>query len=143
MIEPYLFFNGDCREAIDFYRRAIDAEVEMSMSFGDSPEAPPPGTVPENWDDKIMHASVFIGGSRVMMSDGNCADTVDFGGFSLSFTAPDAAAADRCFAALSEGGEVTMPMGETFWSKRFGMVKDRFGVGWMVTVPAPEQASGQ
>ena len=139
MIQPYLFFKGQCQEAIDFYRNAVDAEVVMSMPFSDSPEAPPEDAVPEDWDDKVMHATLSVGGSTIMMSDGDCSGTTSFNGFSLSLTAPDAATADRYFAALSEGGEVTMPMGETFWSPRFGMVKDRFGVGWMVTVPTPDQ----
>lgn len=139
MIQPYLFFKGHCQDAIDFYRVAVDAEVVMSMAFSDSPEKPPEGAVPENWDDKIMHATLSIGGSTIMMSDGDCSGTANFEGFSLSLTAADAATADRYFAALSEGGEVTMPMGKTFWSDRFGMVKDRFGIGWMVTIPMPDQ----
>lgn len=139
MIQPYLFFNGRCQEALDFYREALGAELQMSMRFGESPDEPPPGAVPEDWDDKIMHASLTVGGARIMMSDGGCSDDVSFHGFSLSLTAPDVATADRYFEALADGGEVQMPMDETFWSKRFGMVTDRFGVGWMVTVPEPEQ----
>ncbi len=135
-VHAYLFFNGNCEEALAFYAKALDAKPGMLMRFNEAPETPPPGMLPEGWGNKIMHADITIGGTMVMASDG-CGPDTGFGGFSLSLTLPDEAAAQRAFAALGEGGEVTMPLGKTFWSPCFGMLKDRFGVGWMVTVPQP------
>ena len=133
VIEPYLFFNGRCEEAVKFYQKALGAQVQMMMRYKESPEPPPPGMTPPNWGDKIMHASLLIGGNRVMASDG-CAEKTSFEGFSLSISAPSEADADRVFNALSEGGQVRMPLSKTFWSPRFGMLTDRFGVGWMINV---------
>ncbi len=134
-VQPYLFFNGKCEEAIEFYRRSLGAELEMLMRYRESPEPPPPGMLPAGYEDKIMHASLRVGETVVMASDG-CGGPVAFDGFSLSIDAKDAATADRLFGALADGGEVRMPLAKTFWSPRFGMVKDRFGVGWMVSVAA-------
>jgi PhnB protein len=133
LIEPYLFFEGRCEEAIEFYRQALGAEVEMIVRYEESPEPPPPDMVPPGSEKKIMHAGLRIGGALVMLSDGNCSGKTSFGGFSLSITVPDAETADRFFNALAEDGQVQMPLGETFWSPRFGMVADRFGVGWMIS----------
>jgi PhnB protein len=134
-VQPYLFFDGRCEEAIEFYKTAIGAEVLMMMRFKDSPEKPPPDRVAPNSDDRIMHASLRIGQTEVMASDG-CADgQPEFKGISLSLSAADEAEADRLFEALAEGGKVQMPIGRTFFSPRFGMVADRFGVSWMVVVP--------
>jgi PhnB protein len=133
-VEPYLFFNGRCEEAVEFYRRALGAKVEMLMRFKESPEAPPPGTIPPGSENKVMHASLRIGETTVMVSDGDCSGTPGFQGFSLSIAPPDAATADRLFNALADGGRVQMPLGKTFWSPRFGMVADRFGVSWMINV---------
>jgi PhnB protein len=135
-IQAYLFFNGRCEEAIQFYQQVFGAEVAMLMRHRESPEPPPPGMLPPGSGEKIMHATLRIGSSEVMFSDGMCSGAPDFRGFSLSVSLPDAAAADHVFAALAEGGKVQMPMGKTFWSPRFGMVADRFGVGWMVSVEA-------
>ena len=135
-IEPYLFFNGRCEEAIEFYKKALGAEVLMLMRFKESPEPPPPGMIPPGSEDKIMHVCLRIGDANVMASDGRCTGQADFQGFSLSITAPNATEAGRIFAALAEGGQVHMPLAKTFWSPCFGMVADRFGVGWMVTVAA-------
>lgn len=135
-VQPYLFFDGCCEEAIEFYRKALGAEVQMLMRFKDSPDPPPPGMVPPGSENKVMHASMRIGNTDVMASDGNCGGKAAFQGFSLSIDAPDVATADRLFNALAESGKVQMPMGKTFFSPRFGMVQDRFGVGWMVIVPA-------
>ena len=134
-IQPYLFFGGRCDEAITFYQTALGAKVEMIMRFKESPEPPPPGMMPLNWGEKVMHASFAIGAARIMASDG-CGEANGFSGFSLSLSLPDEAAAQRVFAALAEGGTVGMPLGKTFWSPCFGMVTDRFGVAWMVTVEA-------
>jgi PhnB protein len=133
-VQPYLFFEGRTEEAIEFYRSAVDAQVDMLMRFKESPEPPKPGMVPPGSDNKIMHASFRIGDTMVMASDGNCSGKPNFQGFSLSITVPDEAAAERTFAALGKGGQVQMPLSKTFFSPRFGMVADRFGVSWMVIV---------
>ena len=133
-IQPYLFFNGRCEEAIDFYRKALGAEVEMMMRFKDNPDPMPPGMLAPGFENKVMHAALRIGGGVVMASDGMAAGEINFKGFSLAVYATDEAGVDRMFNALTEGGTVTMPLGKTFWSPRFGMVTDRFGVGWMVSV---------
>lgn len=132
-VQPYLFFGGRCEEAMEFYQRAIGAEVLMKMLHDESPVEPPPGVLQPGFEDKVMHATVRIGQSNVMMSDG-ANDQIQFGGFSLSIAAPDAERAERMFHALAEGGTVTMPLTKTFWSPMFGMLTDQFGVGWMVTV---------
>ncbi len=134
LVQPYLFFNGRCEEAFAFYQSAIGARPDMLMRFKDSPEPAPEGMMPENWEEKIMHASIRIGDDLLMASDG-CAGGEAFAGFSLSLTLPDASACERAFQALADGGEVTMPLGQTFWSPCFGMLTDRFGLGWMITVP--------
>ena len=134
-IESYLFFNGRCEEAIGFYQRALGAEVVMMMRNKEAPEKPPPGMLPPGSDDKVMHATLRIGSSNLMLSDGRCDGKPVFNGFSLSLGAANAAEAQHLFTALSEGGTVQMPLGKTFWSPSFGMVADRFGVGWMVSVP--------
>jgi len=139
-IQPYLTFGGRCQEAVDFYREALGAEVQMLMRFKDAPDQPPPGMVPENWGDKIMHASLKIGDAVLMASDGCASSEKSFQGFSLSLTAANEAEADRKFAALSKNGQVTMPLGKTFFSPRFGMLVDRFGVSWMVIVQAEANA---
>jgi PhnB protein len=133
-VQPYLFFEGRTEEAIEFYRSAVDAQVDMLMRFKESPEPPKPGMVPPGSDNKIMHASFRISDTMVMASDGNCSGKPNFQGFSLSITVPDEAAAERTFAALGKGGQVQMPLSKTFFSPRFGMVADRFGVSWMVIV---------
>jgi PhnB protein len=132
LLQPYLFFDGRCEEAIEFYKKALGAEVETLMRFKESPDKPPPGTVPPGSEDKVMHASLSVGDAVLMMSDGNCGGDTKFNGFSLSLTVADEATARRMFDALAEGGRVEMPLGKTFWSPCFGMVADRFGVGWMV-----------
>ena len=138
IIQPYLFFNGRCEEAIEFYRNALGAEIEMMMRFKDSPEPPPPGTVPPGFDNKIMHASFRVGQTTVMASDGCSAEKASFQGFSLSLAVQNEAEADRAFNALADGGQIKMPLTKTFWSARFGMLEDRFGIGWMINV-APSQ----
>jgi PhnB protein len=135
-VQPYLFFDGRCEEAIEFYKSKLGAKVEMLMRYKDSPEPPQPGMVPPGSDSKVMHACLRIGDTAVMASDGNCAGKPSFQGFSLSITARDEAEAERRFAALSDGGQVRMPLTKTFFSPAFGMVADRFGVSWMVVVEA-------
>ena len=134
LLQPYLFFDGHCEEAITFYRQAIGAEVEMMLRYKDSPDPMPPGTH-SGYDNKVMHASVRIGGGAVMMAD-DCMGHPNFQGFSLSLQVVDAATARQRFDALAAGGQVKMPLGKTFFSPCFGMVADRFGVSWMVIVMA-------
>jgi PhnB protein len=135
-VQPYLFFNGCCEEAVEFYRKALGAEVEMMMRFKESPEPAPPGMVPPGFENKIMHASFRVGDTSVMASDGCSADKTRFEGFSLSLSLATEAEVDRVFAALADGGHVGMPLGKTFWSPRFGMLTDRFGIGWMIGITA-------
>jgi PhnB protein len=137
LVQPYLFFEGRCEEAIAFYQKTLGAEVTMLVRFKDSPDPPPPGMVPPGSEDKVMHASLRIGETAVMASDGRCAGQPRFGGISLSLSVADAADADRLFAALGEGGQVQMPIGKTFFSPRFGIVADRFGVSWMIVAESP------
>jgi PhnB protein len=133
-VQPYLFFDGRCEEAVEFYKSALGAEVTMLMRFKDSPEPPSPGCVPPGAENKVMHASFRIGQTTVMASDGRCLGNPSFQGFSLSLAVPNEAEAERLFAALAEGGQVQMPLTKTFFSSRFGMVADRFGVSWMIIV---------
>ena len=135
-VQPYLFFNGRCEEAVEFYKKALGAEVMMLMRFKDSPEPPQPGMIPPGSENKIMHTSLRIADTTVMASDGRCEGGSSFKGFSLSLTVANEAEARRTFAALSEGGQVQMPLTKTFWSPCFGMLSDRFGVGWMISVAA-------
>lgn len=133
-VQPYLFFNGRCEEAIEFYRRALHAENVSIMRYKDSPDPPPPGMVPPGSENKVMHASFRIGATEVMASDGEVSGRTHFEGFRLSVAVESDAEARRCFDALAEGGKVDMPLGRTFFSSSFGMLSDRFGVGWMVIV---------
>jgi PhnB protein len=130
-VQPYLFFDGRCEEALEFYRRALGAEVQMLMRFKDNPESQ---ANPPDSGDKVMHTSFRIGETTVMASDGRCQGQPSFQGFSLSLTARDDAEAERLFAALADGGQVQVPLAKTFFSSRFGMVADRFGVPWMIVV---------
>ena len=130
-VQPYLFFDGRCEEAVEFYRRALGAEVTMLMRFKESPD---PASVPAGGEDKVMHMSFRIGETTVMASDGHCLGRPTFQGFSLSLTVSNDAEAERIYAALADGGRVQMPLAKTFFSSRFGMVADRFGVPWMVYV---------
>ncbi len=133
-ITPYLSFGGRCDEALEFYRKALGAEIEMVMRFSDSPQPPPPEMRTPGYEKRIMHASFRVQGAPLMASDG-CDDKAKFDGFRLSLCLPTEAAARRAFDALADGGSVEMPLGQTFWSPCFGMVTDRFGLGWMVTIP--------
>jgi PhnB protein len=132
-------FDGRCEEAIEFYKKALGAKVEMLMRFKDAPESPPSGECAPNSSDKVMHACLRIGDTAVMASDGHCAGKPSFQGFSLSLTAADDAEAERLFMAISDGGQVQMPLGKTFFASKFGMAADRFGVSWMV-IASPMQS---
>jgi PhnB protein len=130
-LQPYLFFDGKCDEALDFYKKAVGAEPKMLMRFS---QAPDQSMVSPGSENKVMHAQVQIGDTAVLMSDGRCTGNTNFQGFALTLTAKTENEADKTFNALADGGKVTMPMGKTFFSPRFGMLTDKFGVGWMVLV---------
>lgn len=133
-VQPYLFFDGSCEKALEFYRKTLGAEVTMLMRFKDGPD--PAMCAPGAGDtgDKVMHASFRIGDTQLLASDGRCQGKPSFQGFALSLTVPSEAEADRKFAALADGGQVQMALTKTFVSPRFGMVADRFGVMWMIIV---------
>lgn len=131
-VQPYLFFEGHCEEALHFYERALGAETVMLMRYKDSPDPVPPGKIPPGAEEKVMHAAFRIGESTVMASDGGCTGKPGFQGFALPLTVPDEETGHRLFAALGEGGTVIMPLAKTFFSACFGMVADRFGVLWMI-----------
>jgi PhnB protein len=133
-ITPYLFFEGRAEEAIAFYATALGAETRMLMRFAEAPDPPPPGMLPPGSGQRIMHAEIAIGDAVLMVSDGGCAGAAAFAGFAVSLPAADPAQALRWFDALAAGGQVRMPMGPTFWSPAFGMLQDRFGVPWMISV---------
>jgi len=133
-VEPYLFFEGRCEEAIEFYRGALGAEVTALMRYKEMPEPRDPKMCAPGSEDKVLHSSFRIGDATVMASDGMCSGRPSFQGISLSLSAPDDAEAERLFAALADGGQVQMPLTPTFFSSRFGMVADRFGVPWMLVV---------
>lgn len=128
---PYLDFNGRCEEAVEFYRRALGAEVTSIHRFKDSPDPQMSGA---QTAEKIMHATFRIGENTLMASDGHCDGSPNFQGFSLAINTSNLAEAEKMFTALSDGGQVQMPMMKTFFSPGFGMCSDRFGVKWMVHV---------
>ncbi len=133
-IQPYLMYDGRAEEAAEFYQQAIGAKQIMKLRFKDNPEPMPEGRLPPGAENKIMHMRLEIGSTALLMSDGHCTGKTNFSGFSLSLTVADDAAAVRAFNALSQGGQVMMPLGKTFFSSSFGMLTDKFGVGWMVYV---------
>ncbi|MEW5962331.1 MAG: VOC family protein [Pseudomonadota bacterium] len=139
-IRPYLFFRGRCEEAIEYYERVLGAEVITMMRYRDNPDAPGPDQVPAALADKIMHASLRIHGTSIMMSDGMRSGPLDFACMSLALLVPTEADADRVFNALAAEGTVEMPIGKTFFSPRFGAVTDKFGVSWMVVTEPPPQS---
>jgi len=130
-VQPYLFFGGRCEEALEFYRNALGAEIVMLSRFKDAPD---PGMSQPATAEKIMHASFRVGETLLMASDGRCEGEPQFEGFSLSIVVPDEGVAERAFNALAEGGKVEMPLAQTLWTPKFGMLEDRFGVGWMISV---------
>ena len=140
LVRPYLFFGGRCDEALQLYKSAVGARVEMLMRFDESPEPLPPGMIPPGFESKVMHATIRVGDSVIMASDG-CEPETGFQGFSLTVSAADEAEVRRIFDALADGGRVTMPLDKTFWSPLYGMLTDRFGVDWMVMVAAQQGKS--
>ena len=134
-VQPYLNFNGRCEEALAFYGKALGAKIERVMHFKDSPD---PSMVSPGSENKVMHSSFRVGDAIVLASDGRCQGETNFQGISLTLTVPDEAEAERRFGALSDGGQVQMPLTKTFFSPSFGMVADRFGVTWMVLVESQQ-----
>ena len=130
-VQPYLSFEGRCDEAIEFYKKAIGAKVDMLMRFKECPDQ---SMVSPGSAEKVMHAALRAGDAQILMSDGRCTGSPKFNGIALALSAPSDADAEHIFSALAEGGRVNMPMAETFFSSRFGMCSDKFGVGWMVLV---------
>ena len=135
-VQPYLFFEGRTEEAIDFYKKTLGAELIALMRFKDSPDQ---SGCPGSGPDKVMHAAFRVREAVILASDGQCSGKQNFNGFALSITARDAAEAEKLFAALSQGGEVQMPLTQTFFSPRFGMLADKFGVSWMIYVQPADQ----
>jgi PhnB protein len=131
-VQPYLNFEGRAEEAIEFYKKAVGAKVTMMMRNKESPEAPPPGMLPPNSGEKIMHSALTIGDSVVMATDGMVSGKPKFEGVSLTISADSDSDAKKYFNNLAEGGEVTMPLNKTFFASSFGMLRDKFGVHWMV-----------
>ena len=131
-VQPYLDFNGRCDEALEFYKKAIGAKVGMLMRFKDTPDK---FMISPGSENKVMHAQLQVGDTIVMASDGRNSGKPNFQGIMLSISANTEAEADKIFNGLAEGGQVQMPLGKTFFAPRFGMVADKFGVGWMVIVP--------
>jgi len=130
-IQPYLSFEGRADEAIEFYKTSIGAKVEMLMRFK---EAPDQSMVAPGSAEKVMHAALRAGDALLLMSDGRCTGSMNFHGIALALSVKDDGEADRVFEALSDGGKVNMPLAKTFFSSKFGMLNDKFGVGWMVMV---------
>lgn len=137
-LQPYLFFEGRCDEAIAFYKKAVGAEVKMVMRYKDAPD---PATRQSALAEKVMHCCLKIGDTEVLASDGHAKDAPEFKGFSLVINADSDAEAKRLFAALGKGGTIRMPLDKTFFASSFGMLADKFGVGWMVLVQLPQQAA--
>lgn len=130
-IEPYLFANGRADDMIAFYRDALNAEVLMRMTFGESP-APPQMPLPTGWDAKVMHATLKVGDAQLMISDGDTDAPANHTGFRISLGLDSQDDVRRAFDALAAGGSVQLPLSPTFWSPLFGMATDKFGIGWMI-----------
>jgi PhnB protein len=138
-IQPYLNFDGRCEEAIEFYKKALGAEVQFLLRFKDSPEPCPEGMLPPGAQNKVMHSTLRIGDATLMASDCHCKGQPAFQGVSLSLALATEAQAERAFAGLSDGGKVNQPLSKTFFASKFGVVTDRFGVSWMVIVQPQQQ----
>lgn len=133
-VQPYLSFDGRCEEAVEFYRSALGAEVVMLMRFKDMPDPAERRKIPHGTENKVMHACFRIGETEVMASDGQSSGQPSFKGITLSIAVGNDAEADRVFANLADGGQVQVPLTKTFFSSRFGILADRFGVPWMIVV---------
>lgn len=137
VVNSYLFFNGRCEEALEFYKKAIGAKPGMIVRNNQSPEPPPPGTLPPGFENKILHCDFTIGNTMLFASDG-CEEQTNFNGFRLALTVATEEEAEKAFNALAEGGKVDMPLMKTFFSPKYGMLTDKFGLGWMIMVPGQE-----
>ena len=135
-VRPHLIFAGRCQEALAFYEQTLGATVTMKMRFDESPDAVPEGMLPAGFETKIMHATFTLGDTTLMASDG-CDDKSKFDGFRLALSVTNETDCDRVFNSLADGGNIDMPLTKTFWSPRYGIVTDKFGVGWMVMVAQP------
>ena len=131
LVQPYLNFDGRCDEALEFYKKAIGAKVGMLMRFKDAPDQ---SMISPGSENKVMHSSFQVGETTILASDGRCTGKANFHGIALSITANSEAEADKLFGGLAEGGQVNMPLSKTFFSPKFGMLSDKFGVGWMISV---------
>ncbi|MFI5093961.1 MAG: VOC family protein [Candidatus Acidiferrales bacterium] len=137
-LNPYLLFNGQCEEAFKFYEKCLGGKIEMLSTFGDSPMAK---QVPPEWYGKVMHASLKLGDGMILMGSDPPPDNYQVPqGFSVSLSVKDPAETERIFNELAQDGKVTMPIQKTFWSPRFGMLVDRFGIPWILNC---EQAATQ
>ncbi|WP_291854475.1 VOC family protein [Bradyrhizobium sp.] len=134
-VNPYLFYNGNCEEALSYYQQELGAKIEAKMPYGDGPADMP---VPPDWKSKLTHASLTIDGEVLMASDAMPGDYHPPQGFAVVLQAENPADAERRFKALADGGTVRMPFGKTFFSSGFGMCVDRFGIPWMVDSPMEE-----
>ena|SRR6266850_5346769 len=136
-VQSYLMFNGRCEEAIEFYKKALGAKVEMLMRFKDAPE----GVCTPGTENKVMHSALKIGDTIIMATDGMMKDQgkLEFKGISLTLNPKTEAECERLFNALADGGQVQMPLAKTFFSPKFGVVADKFGVSWMVLVEQEQQ----
>ena len=141
--QTYLFFNGRCEEALDFYSKTLGAKVTGLMRFKDGPPPTEQCGLPPGSENKIMHSCFQVGENTVLASDGQCSGQLNFQGFSLALDVPDDAKAQKLFTALSEGGKVQMPLAKTFFASSFGMVADRFGVSWMILAAPVDVASNR
>jgi PhnB protein len=128
-VQPYLNFDGRCDEALEFYKKALGAKVGMLMRFKDAPDK---SMITPGSENKVMHSQVQVGDATVLMSDGRCTGEANFHGIALAISVASEAEAEKIFTALADGGQVQMPLGKTFFSPRFGMLSDKFGVGWMI-----------
>jgi PhnB protein len=128
-LSTYLFFNGKCREAFQFYEKTLNGKIELMMTYGESPEKDKctPGTL-----DQIMHVRLKLGNYSLMASDAPSEHYQKPQGFSVSYAVDSKAEAERIFKALSDNGKIIMPLEKTFWAEAFGMCVDRFGISWMV-----------
>ncbi len=131
----HLNFSGNCKDAFAFYQKVFKADSPFSMTYGEAPHEMP---IPADWKDKVMHTAIPLGGGVLMGCDAPPDKTKALGGFQVCVEDKDQAEVKRIFEALSEGGNVTMPLSKTFWSPLFGMLTDKFGVGWMLSVPGEQ-----
>ena len=128
-VNSYLFFDGKCEEALEFYKSKLGAKVTALMRFKEAPDQT--NMSPES-KDKVMHSEFMVGETKILASDGYCKGAPKFDGFSLTIQCANDAEAEKLYKAVGEGGQVTMPLDKTFFASSFGMVTDKFGVGWMV-----------